>query len=178
MQPYFGSGALKRVSARPVGEGSRSTSSRSPQLPGGEGDAEESASRWVSLTWPHVPTAAVLDLIRVTLTHSPQSSGSHGRLIQDQERSGTCCCRKAHTRLFARASPAPPACLLGGWHAHRSNHAQSWSMFFFFFIAGFQLGVEERLMWGEMCPAALSIAGKCRRGVNVIWTSNGTFRQR
>lgn len=136
MQPYFGSATLKRVSTRPVGEGSRSTSSRRPQLPGGERDAEESASRWVSLTWPHVPTAAALDLIRVTLTHSPQSSGSHGRLIQDQERSGTCCCRKTRTRLFARASPAPPACLPARrlTRSSQQSHAELKYAFFFFFF--------------------------------------------
>lgn len=78
--------------------------------------------------------------------NSPQSPGSHGRLLLDQEPPGTCCCcSRAHAaRLVCRRRL--PACSAADTLIAPIT---SWRMFFFFFLAGFQLGVEERLMCGK-----------------------------
>ncbi len=97
---------LKRVSDCPVGvEGGplRERGSEllnlipSPAASWQGRNQQKVPSHWVSLTWPHVPKAPVLELIKLTLTHLLQSSGSPGKLIQspaasDGEGAHICIC--------------------------------------------------------------------------------------
>ena len=115
---------LKRVSDCPVGgEGRGALWERgsellnlipSPAASWQGGNQEKVPSHWVSLTWPHVPKAPVLELIKLTLTHLLQSSGSPGKLIQRPAASNVegahmkyayvCLCAITHTHTHTRSA--------------------------------------------------------------------------